>query len=372
MIAPDPEILKVPPQLGAEHSVLHPDRPMANGPQPFGQHLQAASESILGRFPLDHPIPFAGDRPEVGEPQKRKRPQFSLAFSPALGPLKAQQPGLFRVKTQSVLGEPLRQDRHEPIGVVLALKRQDGVVSKAHQEGSPLEAGLHRFLEPAVQDLMEVDVTEQRGDHPALRNARLGFCQASILHDPGVQPLPYKPPQHTIAHPMTKDLLELASINGVEVALDIQVHGPIIAPAALPDLVQRLVSRFPGPVAVGVSMKHLVQLRLQQHLHHRLPDPISHRRNAKGPGAASLFRNAHPPHRWRHVRARGHAIPELVQIVLQIALKVRKAFSIHPGRALIGLDPMVGFPDQLLGDVKWLRLMHGILPQAVVTNHKTG
>ena len=49
------------------------------------------------------------------------------------------------------------------------------------------------------------------------------------------------------------------------------------------------------------------------------------------------FRYLHRPHRRREVRARGHPIPDPIQIVLQILLELLERTAVHTRRTLIGL-----------------------------------
>jgi hypothetical protein len=55
-------------------------------------------------------------------------------------------------------------------------------------------------------------------------------------------------------------------------------------------------------------------------------------------------------------------IPELVEIVRKISLKVRNRLSVCSSRSLVGLHLLEGFPDLPFGDVERLRLVHGLLP----------
>src|SRR3954454_18379118 len=59
-------------------------------------------------------------------------------------------------------------------------------------------------------------------------------------------------------------------------------------------------------------------------------------------------------HRRRTVRARRHAVPDLVQIVLQVLLEVGDAASVHSRGALILLDLEPGIPDVPLGNIERL------------------
>ena len=50
------------------------------------------------------------------------------------------------------------------------------------------------------------------------------------------------------------------------------------------------------------------------------------------------FRYFHRPHRGREIAARGHPVPDLIQIAPQILRELLDRAAIHSRRALIGLD----------------------------------
>ena len=60
---------------------------------------------------------------------------------------------------------------------------------------------LHFVLEPLVQHLVQIDVTQRRGNHTPLRGPPLRIAQLARLHHPGVQPLPYRTSYHSVLHP---------------------------------------------------------------------------------------------------------------------------------------------------------------------------
>src|SRR5215510_3229039 len=155
-------------------------------------------------------------------------------------------------------------------------------------------------------------------------------------------------------------------IDGVEEALEVQIQHPGKSPAALARHREGLVRRSTRPVAVGILMEVRVDLRLQTLLHDHLCHPVCHRRDSQRPACASRFRFVHTSNRRGLMAARGHTIPEHVQVVGQPRLKLLDRLPINTHRALIGLDPLVGLPDFALRNTKRFGASSPILPLPVV------
>src|SRR5689334_25296328 len=77
---------------------------------------------------------------------------------------------------------------------------------------------------------------------------------------------------------------------------------------------------------------------------HHLGDAISDRGDPQRARLAIALRYVDPPHRWRKVAAGRQTIPEFVEVVPKISLKVRNRLAVYAGRPLIGSNPLVGFP----------------------------
>src|SRR6516164_7370119 len=77
------------------------------------------------------------------------------------------------------------------------------------------------------------------------------------------------------------------------------------------------------------------------------------------------LRDLDETHRRREVTPRGHPIPDLVEVILQVGLERLDGLTVHPGGALVGLDPLVCLPDHLLGNRVRLGLSHRFLPSRV-------
>src|SRR3954471_21366303 len=69
---------------------------------------------------------------------------------------------------------------------------------------------------------------------------------------------------------------------------------------------------------------------LARGLDHHLRHTVCHRWDPEHALPAILLRDAHRFDRWGTVAAGGHAVPELIEIVLQASLEDLKAHSVHP------------------------------------------
>ena len=97
---------------------------------------------------------------------------------------------------------------------------------------------------------------------------------------------------------------------------------------------------------------HLI---LQPGRDHGLRDPVRDGGNPENPGASAMrFRYFHRPHRGREIAARGHPVPDLIQIAPQILRELLYRAAIHSRRALIGLDLLPCPPYFPLRDLKRL------------------
>jgi hypothetical protein len=102
-------------------------------------------------------------------------------------------------------------------------------------------------------------------------------------------------------------------------------------------------------------MEDRLDLALQPAGHHRLGDPVRDGRHAKNPDPLTMrLRYPYRLDRGREVAARGHPVPDLVQVALQIRLELPQRHLIHPWCAFVRLDLLVRLPDLPLGDRKRL------------------
>jgi hypothetical protein len=103
-------------------------------------------------------------------------------------------------------------------------------------------------------------------------------------------------------------------------------------------------------------MEDRFDLGLQPVGHHRLRDSVRDGRDAEHPGSLSVrFRYRHRGHRGWEVAARGHPVPDLVQVAPQILLELPQRHPVHSRRTVVRLDLLVCLPDLPLGNLERLR-----------------
>src|ERR1019366_2625693 len=78
-----------------------------------------------------------------------------------------------------------------------------------------------------------------------------------------------------------------------------------------------------------------------------------------------VLRNLDEPHGRREVRARRHAIPDLVEVSLQVLLECRQSLAVHARSTSVRLYPLEYSPDELLRNIVRLCFRHRLLPLPV-------
>ena len=95
-------------------------------------------------------------------------------------------------------------------------------------------------------------------------------------------------------------------------------------------------------------MEQRLHIRLQIRPHNCLGDSVGDSGHPERPHALALLRYLDRTNRRREVRPRGHPIPELVEVPFQVPLELLDRLAVDARRSLIGLDFLVGLPDNLL------------------------
>ena len=185
-----------------------------------------------------------------------------------------------------------------------------------------------------------------------------------------------QPPLHIQHHPRIgaaclNRLDHQVPRHAVEKRLNIKIDDPVGLPTTLTACLHRVQGRPMRPVPIGIRMEDRFDLRLQPTGRHRLGDPVRNTRNPKHPNPIALrFRYLHRLHRGRKVTARGHPVPDLVKIVLQVPLEVLQPHPIHTRRTLVGFHLPIGLPHLPLGNVvrlsQRLQFLHRFLPRTSV------
>jgi hypothetical protein len=154
-------------------------------------------------------------------------------------------------------------------------------------------------------------------------------------------------------------------IEGIEEGTDIKIKNPVELPTALSCPTNRLYGRFAWTISIRVRMEAGFHCGLQDHLDYRLGDPIGYGRYAQVSCSPIAFRDRDSEYGWRKVRSRRHAVPDPIEIVLEILLERLNRLAVRSRSTTRSFDPQVGFPHQLLFDVKRLYRVHRLLPLLV-------
>src|SRR5262249_21189999 len=225
---------------------------------------------------------------------------------------------------------------------------------------------------PHIERIMQEEITQHGADHRPLGYSLLWPDQLPIgqLHRRGQ---PARDVQH---HPLAVRVLpncphQQLSIKVVKTTGNVEMQSPVVAPAAPSRYSDGLDRRLPRSISIGVGMENRFHQRLQVPFDHHLGDPVRDSRNAYLSVPALALRNLPPSHRRREVTPRGHPIPELVEVIGEIPLKLRNGLLIDSGGPLIGAHPLVGFPYLTLGNRKGLGVIHGAPPVAGWPPHNT-
>ena len=118
------------------------------------------------------------------------------------------------------------------------------------------------------------------------------------------------------------------------------------------------------PVSIAVPVEHRLQLGFQQHRRCGLRHPVGRVRHPEQTHTRpAVFWYLHAPHRPREVTARGHPVPQLVEVVPPLLPEQPDADGIHARRSLVGPDPLPRLIDEALTDLKRLPVRPGPGPR---------
>src|SRR5689334_6469727 len=116
----------------------------------------------------------------------------------------------------------------------------------------------------------------------------------------------------------------------------------------------------PRTVSVAVAVKYPLEFGLLDHCRRSLRHPVGRIRHPEQTYTCpAVFGYLHAPHRPREVTARGHPVPQLVEVVLPLLLEQPDADRVHARRTLIGPDLLPRLINEALTDLKRLHFRPG-------------
>jgi hypothetical protein len=154
--------MAVAPQTSTERGVLLLHRPMPMATTPVVDGLLGPSEARPPCLAPHPPVTFPCARPIERAPQKV---QGSRSFAPLRRLWRTPQgqpPRLGRVQGEAEAPQPCAEHAYDTSCIVLQLKADEEVVTRAHQGGFPLKPWRHLGFTPQVEHGMQVPIAQQR------------------------------------------------------------------------------------------------------------------------------------------------------------------------------------------------------------------
>ena len=219
-------------------------------PQFLFDGLQLNPHAIPPGLPFDlefSPASFVADEDEAqeGEGLRFAKPAPLAVFRRKSSEL--DEPGLLRMKRQRKLLQPLTHRIEEAPGVNLVLKTDNKVVGIAHDDHVARGFAPSPAFGPKVEDVMQVDVAEQRRDHRALPRPPLTDRRDPVFQDARLQPFLDQADDALVADTMFQETDQPLLADFVEERSNVGVQYPVHLRALDPDneRIQRIVRAAP-------------------------------------------------------------------------------------------------------------------------------
>jgi hypothetical protein len=237
----------------------------------------------------------------VREPEEVERLWFPAPVALAVldcVPPEADHARLLRMKLEAKQRQTTGQRRTHLASLTLVLEADHEVVCVAHDIDFTARMLLPPCRHRQVERVVEVDVRQERADHPALRRPLLHHLELAVLHHACVQPFQQQPNEARIADPVLDELPHPFVLDRVEERADIGIEHPAYLPAQRDrQCIQSVVLIPAGPESVREAQEHRLVDRLQDHLHRLLDDLVLDGRDAERPRATIALRDVHTPYR---------------------------------------------------------------------------
>lgn len=187
---------------------------------------------------------------------------------------------------------------------------------------------------PEVENVVKIDVGEDRADARSLRGTGGRFLEHAIFQNAGLQPEAHKPQNAGVGDPVSEHPLHPGVVNAPEEVADVRVNDPVHPPAhdGPVNRPQRIVGAASGAEPERAIVEVDLIDRAEDLSHSTLDDLVFECRDAERPPAAIGLRDICPPDRVRSVAASLQAAPEGLEPRTQVPLVFRYCHPIHAGR----------------------------------------
>src|SRR5579871_5306687 len=218
-------VLVVTPKFRVEGFVLFTHQVVTMLAAPFGNGLKGPLQALLHRLDMDRELPSAASCTPIRESEKIEGCgplPHSLRLLQGRSP-KVHKAGLLRMECQPVFRKSLGKHLQHFLRILAVLKAEHGIIGIPDLKDLALQIRFHLILKPFVENIVKVDVGQQRTDYLPLPSPRLAHEQSPLVDDTHTDPLPYKAKDACVADPLLDHLDESLSHNRVKVRADVQL-----------------------------------------------------------------------------------------------------------------------------------------------------
>jgi hypothetical protein len=259
-----------------------------------------------------------------------------------------EKPRLFRVQLQLELLHTFFQFRPEPFGLVFELESNHDVVGVTHDDYIAVRTLSSPCLNPEIEDVMKVDIRQQRRCTATLRRAFLRERSHSLFQHARVQPFLDEPQDAPVRYPVLEEPDQPLVRQPIEKAAHVQVQHPVHTSLVESTVqgVQRFVlaASWPEPVREAEEVGFVDGV---EHLHRRsLDELVLKRRDAERSLPPVRLGDVHPTHRLGPVRSALQSMGEALEIILKCLAVVPPRFTVYTSRSL-PLQLRVGEPQSV-------------------------
>ena len=275
----------------------------------------------------------AADQGEAEEVEGLRFAQPAPCASSRGKATKLDQAGLVRMQRQRELLKPCAHCSEEPTGVGLVLEAGHHVIGITHDDHVASGFPPSPALGPQVEDVVQVDVGEQRRDHRSLPRPPVADRHRPIFEDARSEPFADQADDALVANPVFHKAGQPLLAHRVEERPDVGVQYPVHLPAGDPDHqgVERVVRSPSRPKPIREPEKFLLIDRVQHPGDGALDDLVLQSGNRQRPLPAICLRYVRPARRLRAVRAAMDAVVQICEPGLELRLVRAPRHPIHAG-----------------------------------------
>ena len=335
-VARHSEVSEMPTHNGLQPRANFRNRVMHTPPQLDLDPLQRRLHALANRLPKHHEPALLRLPADMLEAEEIEGLWFAQSSALSVGRRMASEldkPRLLRVQFQLELLHSFLQFRPEPFSIALELESNHSVVGVAHHDHIAVRTLLTPCLNPEIEDVMEVDIRQQRRCTSALRRTCLRERSHSLFQHARVQPFLDEPHDAPVRYPMLEEPDQPLVRQPVEKAAHVQVQHPVHTSLmeSTPQGVQRfmLAASRPEPIreAEEVGFVDVVE-----YFHRRSLDKlVLKRRDAERSLPPVRLGDVHPTHGLRPVRSALQSMGEVLEILLKSLAVVPPRLPVHTG-----------------------------------------